>query len=222
MTFQAPTQMYAESDRPQIHFTARRGWLNDPNGLVYHDGVYHLFFQHNPYGWDWGNMHWGHAASPDLVHWTEHPEALTPRQYGDWCFSGSAVVDTGNTSGFSTSGEDPLVLAYTSTGRGECIAYSNDRRPDLDRVRGQPGRQAQGPRPPAALVRACKTLGDGRLRRGSGSGDRLLHVAGPQELELHQPDRRLLRMPGPLLRCRSRINRARSNPGFSTALTAST
>jgi fructan beta-fructosidase len=118
--------LYREKYRPQFHFTARRGWLNDPNGLVYAAGEYHLFHQHNPYGWDWGNMHWGHAVSKDLVHWQELPAALYPRQYGDWCFSGSAVVDGDNTSGWRKGHGPLLVLAYTSTGRGECIAYSND------------------------------------------------------------------------------------------------
>jgi fructan beta-fructosidase len=118
--------LYKEKHRPQFHFTSRRGWLNDPNGLVYHKGEYHLFYQHNPYGWDWGNMHWGHAVSTDLVHWRELPIALYPRRFDDWCFSGSAVVDRKNTSGFKTGAEDVLVAAYTSTGRGECIAYSND------------------------------------------------------------------------------------------------
>ncbi len=120
-------RMYREAHRPQFHFTSRRGWLNDPNGLLWHDGEYHLFYQHNPYGWDWGNMHWGHAVSPDLVHWTEQPIALYPKKYGDWCFSGSGVVDHRNTSGFGKGDEPPLVVAFTSTGRGECIAYSNDR-----------------------------------------------------------------------------------------------
>ncbi len=124
--------LYKEKHRPQFHFTSRRGWLNDPNGLVYSDGEYHLFYQHNPYGWDWGNMHWGHAVSADLVHWKELPTALYPRRFGDWCFSGSAVVDKDNTSGFRDDrkgGATPplLVAAYTSTGRGECIASSNDR-----------------------------------------------------------------------------------------------
>ena len=125
---QIPDQdkMYAEADRPRFHFTSRRGWLNDPNGLVWLNGKYHLFYQHNPYGWDWGNMHWGHATSPDLVHWTEQPEALYPQRYGDWCFSGSAVVDHANTSGFGADGKPPLVAAYTSTGRGECIISSRD------------------------------------------------------------------------------------------------
>lgn len=119
-------KLYAEKDRPQFHFTSRRGWLNDPNGLVYHKGLYHLFYQHNPYGWNWGNMHWGHAVSEDLLHWKEQPIALYPKRFGDWAFSGSAVVDAKNTSSFKKGDEDVLVLAYTSTGRGECIAYSND------------------------------------------------------------------------------------------------
>lgn len=119
--------LYAEKLRPQFHFTSRRGWLNDPNGLVYFDGEYHLFYQHNPYGWDWGNMHWGHAASKDLVRWEELPIALYPKKYDDWAFSGSAVVDRDNTSGFGAKDKPALVAAYTSTGRGECIVYSNDR-----------------------------------------------------------------------------------------------
>ncbi len=120
-------QLYREKYRPQFHFSSRRGWNNDPNGLVYYRGEYHLFYQHNPYGREWGNMHWGHAVSAHLVHWTELPIALYPRQFGDWCFSGSAVVDRDNTAGFKTGDEDVIVAAYTSTGRGECIAYSNDR-----------------------------------------------------------------------------------------------
>jgi fructan beta-fructosidase len=119
--------LYREKYRPQFHFTSRRGWLNDPNGLVHFKGEWHLFYQHNPYGWDWGNMHWGHAVSKDLVHWEELPIALYPRRIGDWAFSGSAVVDTANTSGWGRDGEPPLVAAWTSTGRGECIAFSTDR-----------------------------------------------------------------------------------------------
>jgi fructan beta-fructosidase len=123
----AKATLYEEKLRPRFHFTSRRGWLNDPNGLVFDGKEYHLFYQHNPYGKEWGNMHWGHATSTDLVHWKEQPVALYPKAFGDWAFSGSAVVDKGNTSGWGTRQNPPLVLAYTSTGRGECIAYSTDR-----------------------------------------------------------------------------------------------
>lgn len=122
-----PSAADAEKRRPRFHFTSRRGWLNDPNGLVHYDGEWHLYYQHNPYGWNWGNMHWGHAVSRDLLHWDELPTAIYPRQWGDWAFSGSAVVDERNTSGFKTGTDAVLVAAYTSTGRGECIAFSNDR-----------------------------------------------------------------------------------------------
>jgi fructan beta-fructosidase len=130
--------VYREAHRPGFHFTARRGWLNDPNGLVYHRGEWHLYFQHNPYGWGWGNMHWGHATSPDLFRWKEQPTALYPRQFGDWCFSGSAVVDRANTSGLKKGGEDVLVAAFTSTGRGECIVFSNDRGRTWQEIAGNP------------------------------------------------------------------------------------
>ncbi|AXJ08657.1 glycoside hydrolase family 32 protein [Arthrobacter sp. PM3] len=99
--------------RPAIHFTARDTWLNDPNGLVFHDGLYHLFFQNNPYGNVWGNMSWGHATSPDLLYWTEHPVAIACDETED-IFSGSVVVDHGNTSGFGTAGAPALVAIYTS------------------------------------------------------------------------------------------------------------
>jgi fructan beta-fructosidase len=136
--------LYAERSRPQFHFTARHGWLNDPNGLVFYKGEYHLYFQYNPYGWGWGNMHWGHAVSQDLVHWKQLPIALAPARYGDWRFSGSAVVDAANTSGFKTGKDDVLVLAQTSTGRGECIAYSNDRGRTWTEYAGNPVVKHQG------------------------------------------------------------------------------
>ena len=126
-TFGSSSELYHEPARPQFHFTSRRGWLNDPNGLVYFQGEYHLFYQHNPFGWNWGNMHWGHAVSRDLLHWQELPIGIYPREFGDWAFSGSAVVDAQNTAGFQQGTEPALIAAYTSTGRGECIAYSTDR-----------------------------------------------------------------------------------------------
>ncbi len=133
-----PDDLYREALRGQLHFSPRRGWNNDPNGMVYANGEYHLFFQHNPYGWNWGNMHWGHAVSRDLVHWEELPEALYPPKYGDMAFSGSAVVDKANTSGWKTGADAPMVAAFTSTGRGECIVYSNDRGRTWTEYEGNP------------------------------------------------------------------------------------
>ncbi len=127
--------LYSERLRPQFHFSPRRGWTNDPNGLVYHNGEYHLYFQHNPYGWNWGNMHWGHAVSDDLVHWEELPVAINPYQYGDWAYSGSAAVDTKNSADF---GKDALIAAFTSTGRGECIVWSSDNGRTFTEYEGNP------------------------------------------------------------------------------------
>jgi fructan beta-fructosidase len=125
---------YNEFDRPQYHWSIRQHWTNDPNGLVYYNGEYHLFHQYYP-GIDWGPMHWGHCVSPDLIHWTELPTALYPDEYGTM-FSGSAVVDENNTSGLFKNDDGTLsdtggiVLIITADGNGErvIIAYSKDGR----------------------------------------------------------------------------------------------
>lgn len=121
--------VYHEKNRPQYHFTTRRGWTNDPNGLLFYSGEYHLFYQHNPYEREWENMHWGHAVSNDLVHWQELPEALYPDKLGTM-FSGSAVIDYQNTSGFGKGNVPPMIAVYTTAGpdrQAQCIAYSLDK-----------------------------------------------------------------------------------------------
>ena len=126
--------LYNEKLRPQFHFTPREFWTNDPNGLVCYKGEYHMFFQHNPFGINWGNMTWAHAISTDLVHWKQLPNAIKPDELGT-IFSGSAVVDWNNTAGFQTGSEKVLVAFYTSAGGRapvkvpftQSIAYSNDR-----------------------------------------------------------------------------------------------
>ncbi|MGW9413944.1 glycoside hydrolase family 32 protein [Arthrobacter cupressi] len=132
--------------RPAIHFTARNTWLNDPNGLVFHEGLYHLFFQNNPFGNVWGNMSWGHATSPDLLHWTEHPVAIACDETED-IFSGSVVVDHGNTSGFGTADAPALVAIYTSAFKGasehggtqaQSLAYSTDAGMTWRKYQGNP------------------------------------------------------------------------------------
>jgi fructan beta-fructosidase len=128
--------------RPRFHFTPLRNFMNDPNGLVYFEGEYHLFFQHNPFGDTWGHMSWGHAISTDLVHWRHLPVALREEE-GIMVFSGSAVVDRHNTSGLCgpRSGEGCLVAIYTGHGHGkqtQNLAFSRDRGRTWARYSGNP------------------------------------------------------------------------------------
>ena len=129
-----------EKYRPVFHHTPQYGWMNDPNGMFYHDGVYHLYYQYNPYGSMWGNMHWGHSSSRDLVNWEHHPVAIAPDQWGT-IFSGSAVVDENNTAGF---GEGAVVAMYTSCSltQKQSIAYSLDGGLTFTKYDGNPVVQA--------------------------------------------------------------------------------
>ncbi|MBX2827057.1 MAG: glycoside hydrolase family 32 protein [Flavobacteriaceae bacterium] len=143
-----PASPYSEKFRPQFHFSPQEKWMNDPNGLVYHDGVYHLFYQYYPDDIVWGPMHWGHAVSQDMIRWEHKPIALYPDEHG-LIFSGSAVVDEKNTSGFGENGKIPLVAIFTyhlmegeKAGRKDFqtqgIAYSLDNGKTWTKYEGNP------------------------------------------------------------------------------------
>ena len=106
------TGLYNEPHRPQIHFSPKEKWMNDPNGMVFFNNQYHMFYQYYPDSSVWGPMHWGHATSTDLVHWEHQPIALYPDSLG-YIISGSAVVDVNNTSGLGKDGQTPLVAIFT-------------------------------------------------------------------------------------------------------------
>lgn len=139
-------QDYAERYRPQFHFSPRRHWTNDPNGLIYFAGEYHLFFQYNPFGDVWGHMSWGHAVSRDLLHWQELPVALA-EENGVMIFTGSTVADVRNTTGFCAQSKPCMVAIYTghtpSSGnraarQTQNLAYSNDRGRTWTKYLGNP------------------------------------------------------------------------------------
>lgn len=150
---QAEQAVADEQHRPLLHYTPEQNWINDPNGLLYHDGTYHLFYQHNPEGTRWGNMSWGHATSTDLLRWEEQPVAI-PQTFNDDgvaiedIFSGSAVVDHGNTSGFGTDEGPALVAIYTSAYtdahpehagiQAQSLAYSTDDGETWTKYEGNP------------------------------------------------------------------------------------
>lgn len=127
--FASSVDAYQEAGRGHLHFSPRRGWTNDPNGLVFYNGEYHLFFQHNPFGWGWGNMTWGHAVSKDLVHWSEVAAAIFP-DGSDGMFSGGAVVDVENVSGLGSRIHPALLIFYTRAGKEftQNMAFSTDGR----------------------------------------------------------------------------------------------
>ncbi len=144
----ADSGYYNEPHRPQFHFSPEKMWMNDPNGLVFYEGEYHLFYQYYPDSTVWGPMHWGHAVSTDLVHWKHLPIALYPDSLG-YIFSGSAVVDWNNTSGFGKDGKPPLIAIFTyhnpegdKAGRidfqYQAIAYSNDKGRTWTKYEGNP------------------------------------------------------------------------------------
>jgi len=139
---------YNQPHRPQIHFSPKAKWMNDPNGMVYFNGIYHLFFQFYPDSTVWGPMHWGHATSKNLIHWQQQPIALYPDSLG-YIFSGSAVVDSNNTSGFGKDGKIPLVAIFTNhdpkaekegstTFQNQSIAYSLDEGQTWTKYTGNP------------------------------------------------------------------------------------
>jgi fructan beta-fructosidase len=129
--------------RPRWHYTAERNWLNDPNGLVFVNGEYHLLYQYNPFGDQWGHMSWGHAVSTDLLHWQELPVAIAEDERVS-IYSGSIVVDTHNSSGFGAPGQAPLVAVYTGCrrvpegGQAQELAYSTDRGHTWTKYAGNP------------------------------------------------------------------------------------
>ncbi|MBE0536224.1 MAG: glycoside hydrolase family 32 protein [Phycisphaerae bacterium] len=143
---------YTEQLRPQFHFSSKRGWLNDVNGMIYYDGLYHMYYQHNPVSIEWGNMTWGHATSRDMVHWTEQPKVLFPHNEIGTCFSGAAFIDFMNQLGKKSGDQDVIVAAYLRTEIGLSLAYSNDcgqtfKDYEHNPVLNHPGERIDTPRP---------------------------------------------------------------------------
>ncbi|MED1563513.1 hypothetical protein AJ85_05520 [Alkalihalobacillus alcalophilus ATCC 27647 = CGMCC 1.3604] len=130
---------YTEQYRPQFHFSPEENWMNDPNGMVYYEGEYHLFYQHNPHDNVWGPMYWGHAISKDMIEWEHRPIALEPDEIGT-IFSGSAVVDWNNSTGFFDEKGEGLVAIFTHAGDGQSqsLAYSKDKGRTWEKYEGNP------------------------------------------------------------------------------------
>lgn len=166
-----------EKFRPAYHHTPAYGWMNDPNGMFYKDGVYHLYFQHNPYGSTWGNMNWGHSYSTDLVHWTYAGDAITPDAWGT-VFSGSAVVDKDNSAGF---GPNAIVAFYTSAkptpwgdAQMQSIAYSTDDGKTFEKYPGNP-----------VITSTEKDFRDPHVFRHEATGRWIMILAAGQEMRIY-------------------------------------
>ena len=130
--------VYNEPLRPQVHFTTKNGWINDPNGMIYIDGVYHLFYQHNPADSDWENMQWGHAVSNDMIHWKEEKVVLFPDNRGTM-FSGSAILDKDNLLGKNTDTNVAALLFYTTTDPFcQNVSYSTDNFKTVEHLAANP------------------------------------------------------------------------------------
>lgn len=172
-----PMTLFSEQFRPQVHFTPDRNWMNDPNGLLYYKGKYHLFYQHNPSGILWGNMSWGHAVSSDLFNWEHLPVAI-PCTDTEGIFSGSAVVDVANTSGFGSSDNPALVAIYTvhqndESNQSQHIAYSLDEGLTWTKYADNP-----------VLDLGMKDFRDPKVTWNESTQSWLMTIAKPQEFKI--------------------------------------
>lgn len=161
-----------EPFRPLYHFTPAKNWMNDPNGMVWHDGEWHLFYQYNPFGDKWGHMSWGHAVSRDLLRWEHLPVALA-EENGVMIFSGSAVMDDGNTSGFGKDGKPPMVAIYTAhtdKNQSQAIAFSTDRGRTFTKYEGNP-----------VLDIGAKDFRDPKVMWHAATGRWIMTIAWPLE-----------------------------------------
>ncbi|GGF30219.1 glycoside hydrolase family 32 protein [Echinicola rosea] len=178
---QKDEKSFDEQFRPQYHFSPPQQWMNDPNGMVYLDGEYHLFYQHYPDSNVWGPMHWGHAVSKDLLHWEHLPIALYPDSLG-YIFSGSAVIDHGNTTGLGENGKDPMVAIFTyhhdKDGQSQGIAFSHDKGRSWTKYKENPVLKSPG----IADFRDPKVSW---YDRGNGSGKWIMTLAVKDKISFY-------------------------------------
>jgi len=177
MQRQGDVDIFTEEFRPRFHFTPAQNWMNDPNGLLFYKGKYHLFYQHNPSGILWGNMSWGHAVSTDLFQWEHLPVAI-PCSDTAGIFSGSAVVDHKNTSGLGTPDKPPMVAIYTlhqndESNQSQHIAYSLDEGISWSKFEGNP-----------VLDLGMKDFRDPKVTWQESSETWLMAVAKPKEFKI--------------------------------------